>query len=122
MARVAGVIIPDDKRIVIGLTYVFGIGPTLSEKILDVTKIDKNTRVKELTDAQLNLLLKEIQDNYVIEADLRRQVSMDIKRLQEIGCYRGLRHRLRLPVRGQTTKRNARTRKGARRTVANKKG
>lgn len=122
MARVAGVNIPDEKRVVIALTYVFGVGKISSQRILAKVGIDESVRVKNLTDDQLAAIRSEIDGKYVVEADLRRQIQMDIKRLQEIGCYRGVRHRLGLPVRGQTTKNNARTRKGKRRTVANKKG
>lgn len=120
MARIAGINIPDDKRVEVSLTYIFGIGIPTSNKILEETGINKDVRVKDLSEDDLNGIRKSIE-KYVIEADLRRKVQMDIKRLQEIGCYRGIRHRLGLPVRGQTTKNNARTRKGAKKTVANKK-
>jgi len=120
MARVAGVNIPDDKVVEIALTYIYGIGRHTSQQILSKAGIDPRTRVKTLGEDDLNLIRKEI-GNYTVEADLRRKIGLDIKRLMEIGCYRGLRHRLGLPVRGQTTKRNARTRKGPRKTVANKK-
>jgi len=120
MARIAGVDLPKDKRIEIGLTYVYGIGRTSANKILEQTGIDPNTRVKDLTDAE-EAKLRECIDGYVVEGDLRRQTALDIKRLTEIGCYRGLRHRRGLPVRGQNSKNNARTRKGPKRTIANKK-
>ena len=120
MARIAGVDLPKDKRIEIGLTYVYGIGRTSATKILEQTGIDPNTRVKDLTDAE-EAKLRECIDGYVVEGDLRRQTALDIKRLTEIGCYRGLRHRKGLPVRGQRSKTNARTRKGPKRTIANKK-
>ena len=120
MAIIAGVNIPDNKRVEISLTYVFGIAKPTSNKILEKVKINKDIRVKDLSEEQLVAIRKAVEA-YTVESDLRRQKSMDIKRLQEIGCYRGVRHRLGLPVRGQTTKRNARTRKGPRKTVANKK-
>ena len=121
MARIAGVDLPKDKRIEIGLTYVYGIGRTSAKKILEQTGINPDTRVKDLTDADEAKLREIISHDYVVEGDLRRNVAMDIKRLTEIGCYRGLRHRKGLPVRGQRSKTNARTRKGPKRTVANKK-
>lgn len=121
MARIAGVDLPRDKRIEVGLTYIFGIGHTTSLKILASTGIDPSTRVKDLTEEEEQKLRQEIQGSYKVEGDLRREVSMNIKRLMDIGCYRGLRHRIGLPVRGQKTKTNARTRKGPRRTVAGKK-
>lgn len=121
MARVAGVNIPDNKRVVVALTYIHGIGRAFSASILSKLKIDDSARVKDLSEEDLQKIRTEIRDAYTVEADLRRQTSMNIKRLMEIGCYRGLRHRLSLPVRGQTTKRNARTRKGRKKTVANKK-
>ena len=120
MARIAGVDLPKDKRIEIGLTYVYGIGRTTAKKILEETGINPDTRVKDLTDAEENLLRDAI-DEYVVEGDLRRQTALDIKRLSEIGCYRGIRHRKGLPVRGQRSKTNARTRKGPKKTIANKK-
>ena len=120
MARIAGVDLPKDKRIEIGLTYVYGIGRTSATKILEQTGIDPNTRVKDLTDAE-EAKLRECIDGYVVEGDLRRQTALDIKRLTEIGCYRGMRHRRGLPVRGQNSKNNARTRKGPKHTIANKK-
>ena len=121
MARIAGVDLPKDKRVEIGLTYVFGIGRTSAKKILEETGIDPNTRVKNLTDAEETALRECINKSYMVEGDLRRTVALDIKRLTEIGSYRGLRHRRGLPVRGQRSKTNARTRKGPKRTIANKK-
>ena len=121
MARIAGIDLPKDKRIEIGLTYIFGIGRTSANKILAETGINPDTRVKDLTDEEEAKLRECISHNYTVEGDLRRDVAMDIKRLTEIGCYRGLRHRKGLPVRGQRSKTNARTRKGPKRTVANKK-
>ena len=121
MARIAGVDLPREKRIEIGLTYIFGIGRTSADKILAETGINPDTRVKDLTDAEEAKLREVIARDYNVEGDLRRDLAMDIKRLTEIGCYRGTRHRRGLPVRGQRTKTNARTRKGPKRTVANKK-
>jgi small subunit ribosomal protein S13 len=121
MARIAGVDIPRDKRVVIALTYIYGIGRSTAEKILAETGIDPNTRVRDLTETEETKLRDYIDKNIKVEGDLRREVSLNIKRLIEIGAYRGLRHRRGLPVRGQRTKTNARTRKGPRRTVANKK-
>ncbi len=121
MARIAGIDLPRDKRIEIGLTYIFGIGRTSATKILAEAKIDPNTRVKDLTEADEAKLREIIGHSYTVEGDLRRDLAMDIKRLTEIGCYRGMRHRRGLPVRGQRTKTNARTRKGPKRTVANTK-
>ena len=121
MARIAGVDIPREKRVEIALTYIFGIGLPTSKKILDVTGVSPDTRVKDLTEEESQKLRREIEDHYKVEGDLRREVSMNIKRLMDIGCYRGQRHKLGLPVRGQKTKTNARTRKGPRRTVAGKK-
>jgi small subunit ribosomal protein S13 len=121
MARIAGVDIPRDKRVVISLTYIYGIGRTRSSEILKTTKIDESIRVKDLTDDQLVALRDEIEKNYKVEGDLRRDVAADIRRKVEIGSYEGLRHRKGLPVRGQRTKTNARTRKGPKRTVAGKK-
>ena len=117
MARIAGVDLPRDKRVEIGLTYIFGIGKPTSQKILNQTGISPDTRVRELTEEEINRLRDAIEKNYRIEGDLRREIAMNIKRLIEIGCYRGLRHRRGLPVRGQNTKNNARTRKGPKRTV-----
>ena len=121
MARIAGVDLPRDKRIEIGLTYIYGIGRVSSNKILEAAGVDPNTRVKDLTDDEVKKISAVIDESYTVEGDLRREVALDIKRLQEIGCYRGIRHRKGLPVRGQKTKTNARTRKGPKRTVANKK-
>ena len=121
MARIAGVDIPREKRVVIALTYIYGIGKTTSEQILDATQIDHSARVKDLDEAQVTRLREYIDRNYVVEGDLRREVNMNIKRLIEIGSYRGLRHRRNLPVRGQRTRTNARTRRGVRKTVAGKK-
>ena len=121
MARIAGVDLPREKRVEIGLTYIYGIGLKTSQKILAATGVNPDVRVKDLDEADTQKLRREIEDNYKVEGDLRREISMNIKRLIDIGCYRGTRHRLGLPVRGQRTKTNARTRKGPRRTVANKK-
>ncbi len=121
MARIAGVDIPRDKRVVISLTYIFGVGNTTSEQILESTNINPSKRVKDLDEAELTRLREYIDRNYVVEGDLRREVNMNIKRLIEIGCYRGLRHRRNLPARGQRTRTNARTRRGVRKTVAGKK-
>ena len=121
MARIAGVDLPREKRVEIGLTYIFGIGRATSDKILADTGINPDTRVKDLTEADEAKLREIIGHSYTVEGDLRRDVAMDIKRLTEIGCYRGIRHRKGLPVRGQRSKTNARTRKGPKRTVANKK-
>ena len=122
MARIAGVDIPRDKRVEISLCYIYGIGLTTSRKILERTRINPDTRVKNLTEEEVNRLRELIDREYKVEGDLRREVDMNIKRLIEIGCYRGLRHRRNLPVRGQRTHTNARTRKGPRKgTVANKK-
>ncbi len=121
MARIAGVDIPREKRVEIALTYIFGIGLSTSQKILSATTVNPDTRVKDLTDEETQKLRKEIEEHYKVEGDLRREVSMSIKRLMDIGCYRGQRHKQGLPVRGQKTKTNARTRKGPRRTVAGKK-
>jgi len=121
MARISGVDLPKKKRIEYGLTYIYGIGLHTSRKILDATGIDYNTRVYELTDAQAALIRNEIQENFMVEGDLRKKVTMDIKGLMDLGSYRGLRHRRGLPCRGQKTKTNARTRKGRKKTVANKK-
>ena len=121
MARIAGVDLPKDKRIEIGLTYVFGIGRTSAKKILEKTGVNPDTRVKNLTEVEESALRECIDKNYTVEGDLRRTVALDIKRLTEIGSYRGMRHRRGLPVRGQRSKTNARTRKGPKRTIANKK-
>ncbi|WP_096438211.1 30S ribosomal protein S13 [Alteribacter populi] len=120
MARIAGVDIPRDKRIVVSLTYVFGIGKTRAAEVLKEAGVSENTRVRDLTEDELGRI-REVMDSIKVEGDLRREVSLNIKRLIEIGSYRGIRHRRGLPVRGQKTKNNARTRKGPRRTVANKK-
>jgi small subunit ribosomal protein S13 len=121
MARIAGVDIPREKRIEIALTYIFGIGPTTAKKILKATSINPDTRVKDLTEEEAQKLRAEIEESCKVEGDLRREITMNIKRLIEIGCYRGMRHKFGLPVRGQKTKTNARTRKGPRRAVAGKK-
>ena len=120
MARIAGVDLPNDKRVEIGLTYIFGIGVSTSKKILAATGINPDTRVRDLSEEEVSALRAEI-DKYSVEGDLRRDIALDIKRLIEINCYRGLRHRKNLPVRGQRSKTNARTRKGPRKTMANKK-
>ncbi len=121
MARIAGVDLPREKRVEVGLTYIFGIGKTSAVKILEETGINPDTRVKDLTEDEVSKLRDIIDKDYKVEGDLRRSVALDIKRLVEIGCYRGTRHRKGLPVRGQRTKTNARTRKGPKRTIANKK-
>ena len=121
MARIAGVDLPREKRIEIGLTYIYGIGQSSADKILKATGVNPDTRVKDLTDDEVKVLANYIAEHQTVEGDLRRAVALDIKRLQEIGCFRGIRHRKGLPVRGQKTKTNARTRKGPRKTVANKK-
>jgi small subunit ribosomal protein S13 len=121
MARIAGVDIPRDKRVEISLTYIYGIGRHTSQQILAATQIDASIRVRDLDESQLTRLREYIDRNYQVEGDLRREVNMNIKRLMEIGCYRGLRHRRNLPARGQRTRTNARTRRGTRRTVAGKK-
>ena len=121
MARIAGVDLPREKRIEIGLTYIYGIGRSSADKILQATGVNPDTRVKDLTDDEVKNLANYIADHQMVEGDLRREIALNIKRLQGIGCYRGIRHRKGLPVRGQKTKTNARTRKGPRKTVANKK-
>ena len=121
MARIAGVDLPREKRVEIGLTYIYGIGRVSSNKILEAANVDPSTRVKDLTDDEVKRNSAVIDETMMVEGDLRRDVALNIKRLQEIGCYRGIRHRKGLPVRGQKTKTNARTRKGPKRTVANKK-
>ncbi|MBP3474892.1 MAG: 30S ribosomal protein S13 [Lachnospiraceae bacterium] len=121
MARIAGVDLPREKRVEIGLTYIYGIGRASADKILEAANVNPDTRVRELTDDEVKRLAEVIDKDYMVEGDLRREVALNIKRLQEIGCYRGIRHRKGLPVRGQKTKTNARTRKGPKRTVANKK-
>ena len=120
MARIVGVDIPNDKRVVVSITYIYGIGRTTAQKICKDAKVDENIRVKNLTEAQLGAIRNEIA-KYKVEGDLRRETALNIKRLSEIGCYRGIRHRKGLPVRGQRTRTNARTRKGKRKTIANKK-
>ncbi len=121
MARISGVDLPREKRVEIGLTYVYGIGRSSANKILEAAKVNPDTRVRDLTDEEVKRISEIIEEHYQVEGDLRREIAMNIKRLQEIGCYRGIRHRKGLPVRGQNTKNNARTRKGPKRTVANKK-
>ena len=121
MARISGIDLPRDKRIEVALTYIYGIGPARAAEVLSKTGINPDTRVKDLTDDQEAQLREVIEHDYIIEGDLRREVAMNIKRLNEIGCYRGLRHRRGLPVHGQRTKTNARTRKGPKKTIANKK-
>jgi small subunit ribosomal protein S13 len=121
MAHIAGVDLPREKRVEIGLTYIYGIGRVTSNKILKLTKISPDTRVRDLTDDEIKRITTAIEENVQVEGDLRREIALNIKRLREIGCYRGIRHRKGLPVRGQNTKNNARTRKGPKKTVANKK-
>jgi small subunit ribosomal protein S13 len=121
MARIAGIDIPRDKRVEIALTYIYGIGRSTAYKILQQAQINSNTRVKDLTEQEVSRIREVLEGNYIVEGDLRREVSMNIKRLMDIGTYRGLRHRRGLPVRGQRTRTNARTRKGPRRTVGAKK-
>lgn len=121
MARISGVDLPREKRVEIGLTYIYGIGRTTASKIVEAADVNPDTRVRDLTDDEVRRISDIINNEYQVEGDLRREVAMNIKRLQEIGCYRGIRHRKGLPVRGQKTKTNARTRKGPRKTVANKK-
>ena len=121
MARISGVDLPRDKRVEIGLTYIYGIGLKTSQKILNETGVNPDTRTKDLTDDEVRKISDYINDKLMVEGDLRRETALNIKRLQEIGCYRGIRHRKGLPVRGQNTKNNARTRKGPKKTVANKK-
>lgn len=121
MARISGIDLPKGKRVEIGLTYIFGIGLSTSKKIIEATGVNPDTRVKDLTEAEVNAIRDYVNKNLKVEGDLRREVALNIKRLVEIGCYRGIRHRKGLPVRGQKTKTNARTRKGPRKTIANKK-
>ena len=121
MARISGVDLPREKRVEVGLTYIYGIGLTSSKRILAEANVNPDTRVKDLTDEKVSRIRDVIDETQTVEGDLRREIAMNIKRLQEIGCYRGIRHRKGLPVRGQKTKTNARTRKGPKRTVANKK-
>ena len=122
MARVAGVDIPNNKKVEIGLTYIYGVGRRTARKLIEETGIDSNKRVAELTEQEISSIRKLLEENYKVEGDLRKEIGLAIKRLMEIGSYRGIRHRKGLPVRGQSTKTNARTRKGPRRTVAKKKG
>ena len=121
MARIAGVDLPREKRVEIGLTYIYGIGRVSADRILEAANVDPSTRVRDLTDDEVKRISAVIDETMTVEGDLRREIALNIKRLQEIGCYRGIRHRKGLPVRGQKTKNNARTRKGPKRTVANKK-
>ena len=121
MARIAGVDLPREKRVEIGLTYIYGIGRVSADRILEAANVDPSTRVRDLTDDEVKRISAVIDETMTDEGDLRREIALNIKRLQEIGCYRGIRHRKGLPVRGQKTKTNARTRKGPKRTVANKK-
>ena len=121
MARIAGVDLPREKRVEIGLTYIYGIGRVSADRILEAANVDPSTRVRDLTDDEVKRISAVIDETMTVEGDLRREIALNIKRLQEIGCYRGFRHRKGLPVRGQKTKTNARTRKGPKRTVANKK-
>ena len=121
MARIEGVDLPREKRVEVGLTYIYGIGPVLARRILEATKVNPDTRIKDLTEAEVTALREYIGKHFTVEGDLRREVQMNIKRLVEIGCYRGLRHRRNLPARGQRTKSNARTRRGRRRTVGSAK-
>ncbi len=121
MARISGVDLPNEKRVEIGLTYIYGIGLTSSQRILKEAGVNPDTRVRDLTDEEVNSIRSVIDASQLVEGDLRREVALNIKRLTEIGCYRGVRHRKSLPVRGQKTKTNARTRKGPKRTIANKK-
>ena len=121
MARIAGVDLPKEKRVEIGLTYIYGVGLSTSQKILATTGINPDTRIKDLTEDEVNEIRNYVNKNLMVEGDLRREVALNIKRLVEIGCYRGIRHRKGLPVRGQKTKTNARTRKGPKKTIANKK-
>ena len=121
MARISGVDLPREKRVEIGLTYIYGIGRASADRILEAANVDPSTRVRDLTDDEVKRISAVIDETQTVEGDLRREIAHKIKRLQEIGCYRGIRHRKGLPVRGQKTKTNARTRKGPKRTVANKK-
>ena len=121
MARIAGVDLPREKRVEIGLTYIYGIGRASADRILEAANVDPSTRVRDLTDDEVKRISAVIDETQTVEGDLRREIALNIKRRQEIGCYRGIRHRKGLPVRGQKTKTNARTRKGPKRTVANKK-
>ena len=120
MARIAGADIPNEKRVEVAVTYIYGIGPTSAKKILQATAVDPDTRVKALTESDITRLREAIEEQYSVEGDLRREVAMNIKRLMDVGAYRGLRHRRGLPVRGQRTRTNSRTRKGPRRTIGRK--
>jgi small subunit ribosomal protein S13 len=121
MARIVGVDLPRHKRGEIGLTYIYGVGRSIAQRVLDEAGVDRNAKVEEWTDEQVNAIRRILNDNYKLEGELRSETQLNIKRLMDIGCYRGVRHRLGLPVRGQSTKNNARTRKGRKKTVANKK-
>jgi small subunit ribosomal protein S13 len=121
MARIVGVDLPRNKRGEVGLTYIYGVGRSIAQKVLDEAGVDRNAKVEEWTDDQINNIRRILNDNYKLEGELRSETQMNIKRLMDIGCYRGVRHRIGLPVRGQSTKNNARTRKGRKKTVANKK-
>jgi len=121
MARIVGVDLPRNKRGEIGLTYIYGVGKSTAQKVLDEAGVDRNAKVEEWTDEQINAIRRILNDNYKLEGELRSETQLNIKRLMDIGCYRGVRHRIGLPVRGQSTKNNARTRKGRKKTVANKK-
>ncbi len=121
MARIVGVDLPRNKRGEIGLTYIYGVGRSTAQKVLEEAGVDRNTKVQDWTDDQINNIRRILNDNYKLEGELRSETQLNIKRLMDIGCYRGVRHRLGLPVRGQSTKNNARTRKGRKKTVANKK-
>lgn len=121
MARIVGVDLPRHKRGEVGLTYIYGVGRSIAQKVLDEAGVDRNAKVEEWTDEQINTIRRILNDKYKLEGELRSETQLNIKRLMDIGCYRGVRHRLGLPVRGQSTKNNARTRKGRKKTVANKK-
>jgi small subunit ribosomal protein S13 len=121
MARIVGVDLPRNKRGEVGLTYIYGVGRSIAQRVLDEAGVDRNAKVQDWTDAQINSIRRILNDNYKLEGELRSETQMNIKRLMDIGCYRGVRHRIGLPVRGQSTKNNARTRKGRKKTVANKK-
>ena len=121
MARIVGVDLPRNKRGEVGLTYIYGVGRSIAQKVLDEAGVDRNAKVQEWTDDQINNIRRILNDNFKLEGELRSETQMNIKRLMDIGCYRGVRHRIGLPVRGQSTKNNARTRKGRKKTVANKK-
>jgi len=121
MARIVGVDLPRNKRGEVGLTYIYGVGRSIAQKVLDEAGVDRNAKVQEWTDDQINNIRRILNDNYKLEGELRSETQMNIKRLMDIGCYRGVRHRIGLPLRGQSTKNNARTRKGRKKTVANKK-